>query len=492
MKEIRVRFAPSPTGELHIGGARTALFNWLFARHNRGKMILRIDDTDRERSKEEHLKSIINSLSWLGLNWDEGPGKEGEYGPYVQSERLAIYKEETKKLLEGGKAYPCFCTVEELEEQKEILRKQGKPPRYSGKCRHLTKEEREKRVAGGQKYVIRLLLPPEEEIVVEDLIRGRVTFDYKVFDDFIITRSDGLPTYNLVSVIDDHFMNITHVIRAEEHLSNTPRQQLIIKQLGYKVPVYAHVPMILAPDHSKLSKRHGATSVEEYKNMGIMPEALVNYLALLGWSPGEDKEIMSTEEMIELFNLEKVSKNPAIYDIKKLTWLNGYYMRTMDLEALVEKTIPFLTKEGIIPSQISSAERERVKKVIDLIRDRVKTLAEVGEACLYFFKDDFSYDEKAMRKHFQRDKTAFILGEVAKTFEKVEPFTVENVKEGLGILSNGLELSLSKINPALRLAVTGCTMGPDLFEIISFLGKEKTISRIHRAVAMGNKYSSKE
>ena len=246
MKEIRVRFAPSPTGNFISGQGQLYLTGFLPGIIG-VKMILRIDDTDRERSKEEHLKSIINSLSWLGLNWDEGPGKEGEYGPYVQSERLAIYKEETKKLLEGGKAYPCFCTVEELEEQKEILRKQGKPPRYSGKCRHLTKEEREKRVAGGQKYVIRLLLPPEEEIVVEDLIRGRVTFDYKVFDDFIITRSDGLPTYNLVSVIDDHFMNITHVIRAEEHLSNTPRQQLIIKQLGYKVLRLCSRPMILAP-----------------------------------------------------------------------------------------------------------------------------------------------------------------------------------------------------------------------------------------------------
>lgn len=490
MKEIRVRFAPSPTGELHIGGARTALFNWLFVRHHGGKMILRIDDTDRERSSEAHLNSIVNSLQWLGLNWDEGPGKGGEYGPYIQSERLALYQEETKKLLEEGKAYPCFCTLEELEEHKEMLRQQGKPPRYSGKCRHLTNEEREKRIANGQKFVIRLLLPPEEEIVVEDLIRGRVVFEHKVFDDFIITRSDGLPTYNLVSVIDDHKMKITHVVRAEEHLSNTPRQQLIIKQLGYQYPIYAHVPMILAPDHSKLSKRHGATSVEEYKNMGIMPEALVNYLALLGWSPGEDKEIMSLEEMIKLFTLERVSKNPAIYDIKKLTWLNGYYMRSMELDILVEKTLPFLEKESIIPQPISSTEKEKVKNVLDLIRDRVKTLAEVGESCLYFFEDDFPYDEKGSKKHFKKENTGFILNEVAKVLEMVEPFIVENTKKKLNDLSEKLETPLSKINPVLRFAITGSTMGPDLHEIISFLGKERTIARIQKAIVLANEYTS--
>ena len=479
MEEVRVRFAPSPTGELHIGGVRTALFNWLFARNRGGKMILRIDDTDKQRSSPAFLDSIINSMHWLGLNWDEGPGVEGEEYSYFQSERLEIYREEAQRLLEEGKAYYCFCSAEELQAEKEKQRQMKQPPRYSGRCRNLTPAEREREKAGSS-FVIRFLMPREGVTVVQDIIRGEVTFDHTNFDDFIIIRSDGLPTYNFASVVDDYKMGITHVLRAEEHLSNTPRQQILAQQLGYNIPQYAHVPMILAPDHSKLSKRHGATSVQEYREMGILPEALINYLALLGWSPGEDQEIMTREEMIKLFSLERVSKNPAIYDLNKLIWLNGHYLRTMELQTITERALPFF-QEKIEMWAACQKSRFKIEDVVDLVRDRVKTLSEIVEACEYFYREDFLYDEKGVEKHFRRKGTGDILKEAAKTLEKVEPFTVDKIKKELQNLSQNLKISPAKINLPTRLVVTGRTMGPDLFDIISLLGKEKVLARFKRA-----------
>lgn len=487
MGEPRVRFAPSPTGELHIGGARTALFNWLYARNCGGKMILRIDDTDKQRSSPEYLTSILTSLKWLGLDWDEGPEASGEHGPYLQSERLDIYNSEAQRLINEGKAYYCFCTAEELQAEKEIRRRQGQPPRYSGKCRHLSIEEITAKKAH-EPFVVRLLAPTEGETTVEDIIRGTVVFENSIFDDFIIMKSDGLPTYNFASVIDDYSMEITHVIRAEEHLSNTPRQQILARQLGYNIPFYAHVPMILAPDHSKLSKRHGATSVQEYKEIGILPEALINYLALLGWSPGDDREIMGSEEIIRLFSLEKVSKNPAIYDLKKLVWLNGNYLRTLPLDTIVQRARPFFAKDHVLGtvnlSDKAGDSGEVLERAVDLVRDRVKTLQEVAEAAHYFFLDDFPYDEKGVEKHFRRENSRQILTEISQTLAAVEPFDALQVKEALEALSKKLNLSLGKINLPARLAVTGRTMGPDLFEIIAFLGRERIQNRLERARAL--------
>ncbi|MGI5823705.1 MAG: glutamate--tRNA ligase [Dethiobacteria bacterium] len=480
MEEVRARFAPSPTGELHIGGVRTALFNWLFVRNQGGKMILRIDDTDKQRSSPAFLDSIISSMRWLGLDWDEGPGAGGEYGPYFQSERLEIYREEAQKLLEKGQAYYCFCTPEKLQAEKEKQRQMKQPPRYSGHCRKLTPVEREQKIAAGESCVIRLLMPKEGETVVRDIIRGEVTFDHANLDDFIIVRSDGLPTYNFASVVDDYKMKITHVIRAEEHLSNTPRQQILARLLGYNIPQYAHVPMILAPDHSKLSKRHGATAVQEYKEMGILPEALINYLTLLGWSPGDDQEILTREETIKSFSLERVSKNPAIYDLKKLIWLNGHYLRTMELQTITERALPFFQENEQIWAACQKS-RLKIEDVIALVRDRVKTLQEIVEASAYFFLEDFSYDEKGVKKHFSRENTGDILHETAKTLEKTEPFETEKLKEELQNLSRELKVSLGKINLPTRLVITGRTMGPDLFDIISLLGKEKVLARFQRA-----------
>lgn len=481
MEKVRVRFAPSPTGELHIGGARTALFNWLFARNRGGSLVLRVDDTDRQRSSRQYLDSIIESMRWLGLDWDEGPLVGGPFAPYVQSERLPIYRQEAEKLLQKGMAYPCFCTAEALAEQKEKFRRMGQPPRYTGSCRNLSEMERELQKAEGRSYVLRLLTPGDGETIVDDIIRGRVSFENRYIDDFIIIRSDGLPTYNFTSTVDDHKMEITHVIRAEEHLSNTPRQLLIAGRLGYDTPLYAHVPMILAPDHSKLSKRHGATAVSEYREMGILPEALVNYLALLGWSPGDDREIVDIEEMTRLFSLERVSKNPAIYDLKKLTWINGHYLRELHIDKVTAYAVPFLAKSGLISAEPGADEEKRLQTVIDLVRDRVKNLCEVADACNYFFIDDFPYDEQGIKEHFQKEGAGEVLKEIAAALEEVEPFEVENIKSALKQLSKKMGLKMAQVNLPLRLAVTGRTMGPDLFEIIALLGKEKVTERLYRA-----------
>lgn len=478
---VRVRFAPSPTGELHIGGVRTALFNWLFARNQGGRFVLRIDDTDRQRSSEAYLQSILESFQWLNLDWDEGPGKEGAYGPYRQSERLNIYNEEVARLLAQGHAYTCFCTAEDLEADREKCRSLGQPPRYSGRCRNLSPAEVASGKESGLTYVIRTITPETGETVVDDLVRGKVTFENKVFDDPIIIKSDGIPTYNFASVVDDSKMDITHVIRAEEHLSNTPRQQIIALQLGYEIPRYAHVPMILAPDHSKLSKRHGATSVQEYRDQGILPEALLNYLALLGWSPGRDREILSLEEMVNLFSLERVSKNPAIYDLQKLTWINGHYLRAANGERVTSMAIPFMLKDSIITADQALQERDKIEKVVGLVREKVKTLAEVSEASGYFFTDEFTFDEKGVAKHFKKNGAAMMLQQIGEALEKVNPFTVEELEKAFTALSEASNLPLNKINPATRLAVSGRLMGPELFPLLSVLGRDKAVQRIKKA-----------
>ncbi len=478
---VRVRFAPSPTGELHIGGVRTALFNWLFARNQGGKMILRIDDTDQQRSSEKFLKTILDSMQWLGLDWDEGPRKGGPFSPYYQMQRLPLYQQELEKLLDSGDAYCCFCTPEELARQKELNTRRGLPPRYSGTCRNLSAEEVEEKKKSGQSFVIRLKVPEKGETIVNDLIRGRVTFENKIFDDFIIIKSDGIPTYNFASTLDDAMMEITHVIRAEEHLSNTPRQQIICQILGLEVPVYAHVPMILAPDHSKLSKRHGATSVQEYRDMGILPEALINYLALLGWSPGGDKEIMLLDEMIALFSLDKVGKDASIYDLKKLTWLNSHYLRTKEKGLIGKMALPFLQEKRIISAVQTEDEQKYLEEAVDLVREKVKTLEEVADAAIYFFSEDFPYDEEGVAKHFKGANTLPVMDEIINALEDAVPFQKDNIKLKLKTLGSSLKLPLSKINLPIRMAITGRTMGPDLFDTMILLGKEKVIKRINKA-----------
>lgn len=472
MRPVRVRFAPSPTGELHIGGARTALFNYLVARANKGTFILRIDDTDLERSRPEYTEGLINSMRWLGLDWEEGP--------YFQSQRLEEYNRAAARLLEEDKAYHCYCTPEELAGGREAARKAGKPYLYPGTCSCLSQEEARAYLAAGRSPVIRLRTPDRGETVVRDLIRGEVRFDNSTLDDFIIVKSNGLPTYNFASVVDDALMQISDVIRGEEHLSNTPRQQLCIEALGYEAPRYAHVPMILAPDRSKLSKRHGATSVEEFRDRGYLPQALLNYIALLGWSPGE-KEIVSLSEMVSLFSLERVNKTAAIYDTTKLTWMNGHYLREAPLEWLAENAIPFFEAEGLLKAPVEGAALNYFQKIVDAVRDRVKTLVELADASTYFYRDEFPYDPKGVEKHFRKEGSADLLRRAAGLLRSLEPFDLESIEKAYRSLCEELGVSTGRLIHPTRLAISGRTMGPGLFEIIVLLGRNKTVDRLERA-----------
>jgi len=477
-----VRFAPSPTGNLHIGGARTALFNWLFARHNGGSFILRIDDTDLARSTEESTRGILSALRWLGIDWDEGPVVGGPYGPYFQSQRLDIYKDMALKLIDQGVAYYCYCTPEELAQRRKEAMASGKAPKYDGRCRELSLQERKSKEAEGRKPAIRLRIPDSGETVVHDLFRGDVAFANDVLDDFIILKSNGMPAYNFACVVDDALMRISHIIRAEEHLSNTPRQILVYQALGYQLPVFAHVSMILAPDRSKLSKRHGATSVEEFRDSGYLPGALINYLALLGWSPEGEEEILSLPELVNQFTLDRVGKTAAIYDIKKLTWMNGHYLNEEDLDRIVELAIPYFQKKNLISENPSQEEMDYLRKVVEAVRSRVKTLAEVADAAEYFFVDDFSYDEKGVRKHFRKENAAEYLAKAKEKLAALSDFTLETTEAAYRDLSEELGIKAGEIIHPTRLAISGRTMGPGLFDIMVILGKEKTLERMERAI----------
>ncbi|ADH60645.1 glutamyl-tRNA synthetase [Thermoanaerobacter mathranii subsp. mathranii str. A3] len=471
MGEVRVRFAPSPTGSLHIGGARTALFNWLFARHYGGKFILRVDDTDLQRSTKESMKGILDGLKWLGIDWDEGP--------IYQSQRLDEYRKFANKLLDEGKAYYCFCTKEELEEMRRRAENEGRPFMYTGKCRNLTREQIEEYLKKGKRPVIRLKVPSEGKTIVHDIIRGDVEFDNSTIDDFIIMKSDNMPTYNFATVVDDYQMGITHVIRAEEHLSNTPKQILIYEALGLETPQFAHVSMVLAPDRSKLSKRHGATSVQEFEEQGYLPEAIVNYITLLGWMPKDGEEIFDVSKSIKEFTLERVSKNPAVYDVQKLTWINGHYIRNYDLDKLTEAVIPFLKDKNLIREEF---DYDYIKKIVSIVREREKTLVDIADAMSYYFTEVNEYEEKGVKKYFTKEKVAEILKKAAETLKEVEPFDKFTTEKVYRKLVEELQISSGELFHPTRLAISGRTFGPGLFDIMELLGKERTIQRIEKAL----------
>lgn len=479
--KVRVRFAPSPTGNLHIGGARTALFNYLYARHNNGTFVLRIEDTDTERSTEESAKQIVRALKWLKLDWDEGPEKGGDYGPYYQSERLELYKKAAEKLIQEGKAYYCYCTPEELDEKRKKAQKEGKAPRYDGRCRNLTPEQKKKFEDEGRKPTIRLKVPQTGQTIVEDLIRGNVVFENETLDDFIMVKSNGMPTYNFACIVDDTAMKLNCIIRAEEHLSNTPKQILMYEALGYKVPKFAHVPMILAPDRSKLSKRHGATSVEEFKEQGYLPEALVNYLTLLGWSPLGNEEIFDLETAAKQFTLDRVNKTAAVYDIKKLTWINGQYIRDLDLDYITSELIPFMIDQGIIKEEEKEEKYDYIKSIVDISRDRAKTLVELAKQLAFFFKEIDEYEEKGVKKHFSKDNAIELLEKGADVLEKLEEFNHDTTEKAFRDLTKSMGLKAAQLIHPTRLAITGRTIGPGLFDIIVLLGKEKTVMRMRKA-----------
>ena len=483
MSDVRVRFAPSPTGYLHIGGARTALFNWLFAHKMGGKLILRIEDTDTERLKEDSVSQILTSLKWLGINWDEGPEVGGDCGPYYQSERLDIYKKYADKLLEEGKAYYCFCSAADLEAQREKQRAAKQPFRYARTCRDLSAEEVQARIAAGEPYSVRVKIPVEGTITVHDLIHGDVTFNMDQFDDFVIVKSNGMPTYNFAVVVDDHLMGMTHVLRAEEHLSNTPKQLLIYEALGWEPPKFGHMPMILAPDRSKLSKRHGATSVEEFRSQGYLAEAIVNYLTLLGWGPGDERELFTLQETVELFELEQMSKKAAIYDTKKLTWMNGQYLSELPLEKILPEAKPFFIKDGLVTEEwFNDAVNEAYfEKLVDVVRVRVKTLQEVADASSYFFKELEGYDEKGVSKHFKPENIA-ILEQCIAAIKADDVYDLASTEVAYNKIAADNGLALGKVIHPTRLALTGRTVSPGMFDVMVLLGKEKTLARLEKAV----------
>lgn len=460
---VRTRFAPSPTGYLHIGGARTALFNWLFARNKGGKFILRIEDTDRERSTEESVKAILDGMKWLGLDWDEGP--------FYQTERMDRYQYFADKLLKEGKAYYCYCTPEELEERREKALKEGRKPTYDRRCREL------KGPIKDRKAVIRFKAPLEGETVVKDIIKGEVVFKNEELDDLILVRSDGVPTYNFAVVIDDVDMNITHVIRGDDHLNNTPRQIQIYKALGFDLPIFAHVPMILGSDKTRLSKRHGATSVMAYKEMGYLNKALVNYLVRLGWSFG-DEEIFSMEEMIEKFSLENIGKSAAVFNPEKLLWLNAHYIKDAGLEELASLVVEFFEKKGYRPP-----EKEKFLRIVQSLQPRCKTLVEFPELGSVYFEDDFDYDRAALAKFFPGGDIS-ILKMLKEGIEQAQNFEERWFEDLIKTVSAEKSVKVVLVAQQLRIALSGKTVTPGLFDIISVIGKERTLARLERAIKL--------
>jgi len=479
-KKVRVRFAPSPTGFLHIGGARTALFNWLFARKMDGTFILRIEDTDELRSTEESVGVILRDLSWLGLDWDEGPERGGEYGPYFQMQRLELYREFAQRLYKEGRAYYCYCTREELAQRREEALKRGEPPGYDGRCRNLTDAQRAQFEAEGREPVLRFRTPDEGETSFYDLVRGEVKFLNALIDDFVILKSNGTPTFLFANTVDDHFMEITHVIRGDEHLSNTPRQLMLYEALGWEAPEFAHLSMILGTDGRKLSKRHGAVAVSWYREQGYLPFALVNYIALLGWSTKDSQQIFeSIEELIEKFSIHRVSKNPAIFDPKKLEWMNAQHIRMTPTPQLAEMLKPFLEQAGLMDGV---RNEEWFHNVIDCLKERFSTLSEFPHQAEFFLKRDIEYDEDAWAKIMTKPGVAEILRRVREVLAELDDFSVESVEQACRGLIDELGIKGGALIHPLRVAVTGRRIGPGVFHCVSFAGKEWTLERIDRAI----------
>jgi glutamyl-tRNA synthetase len=462
-QEVRVRFAPSPTGYLHIGGARTALFNWLFARKMGGKFLLRIEDTDFERSSREMIDEILRGLEWLGLHWDEEI--------WFQSTRLDVYRQKVQELIENRKVYKCFCEKPgEGEEEKR--------PRCS--CYLLTVKEQEELLAQGKKPAIRFWVP-DGSTVVEDVVYGTLEFDNNEIENFVVLRADGTPTYHLAVVVDDHEMGVTHVIRGDDHLSNTPKQILLYHAFGWDLPVFAHVPLILGPDKKRLSKRHGATSISEYFQSGILPEAMVNYLALLGWSPGDNREIMSVEELIEAFSLEGISRKSAVFDPVKLEWVNSEHIKRCPTEELIDKVVPFLIEADLLKKEEILEKRSYLYSVLELFKTRMKTLRDLAKYGRYFFRDPERYDPNALKKYWEKETPGY-LRRLRKVLEEVDVFSVENVEKATRELAAELGVPAAKLIHPTRIVLTGFAVSPGLFEMMEVLGKEVVIRRIDRGL----------
>jgi glutamyl-tRNA synthetase len=488
---VRTRYAPSPTGYLHVGGAWMAFFNWLFARHAKGQFILRVEDTDRSRSTEEHERSILEDLRWLGIDWDEGPDVGGPYGPYRQTERGPTYEEHARVLVERGAAYPCYCTREEIEADRQRAALEHRPPRYSGRCRNLTPEERRQREAEGRPSTLRFRVPEgRAPIVVDDLVLGRVEFDPADLDDFIIQRSDGSPLYNFANVVDDHGMRITDIVRGSEHLSNTPRQFLMYEAFGWESPRVAHLPVLLGVDRKKLSKRHGDTSVREYAAQGFLPEALVNFFALMGWYPEDGRELFTVSELIERFRIEEMGKSGAVFDVQKLIWMNGVYMHAAyreDPDRVIGLVIATLREKGLLDGEVTPEQRAYVGRVVAIMGERLRLPQDVVTYGDFFFQPDAEYAQ-ALQKNPAAVRTLVgaggtrLLRDLRDALGRVEPFSRASIEEA--VLSTGRAAGASPkiVNRLLRDAITNKTVGPGLFELLEVLGKHRVLHRLDAVI----------
>jgi len=468
----RVRFAPSPTGYLHVGGARTALFNWLFARHFGGTLILRIEDTDFERSSEEMVEGILEGMRWLGLTWDEGP--------FFQSQRLDLYRETAEKLLASGYAYPCFCTKAELEQRRAEAVAAGRPPMYDRRCRTINPAVAAQRRAAGEASALRFAVPDGGSTGFDDAVFGRVEFANAEIEDFVLLRSDGIPTYHLSVVADDIDMRLTHIIRGADHISNTPKQVLQYQALGAALPTFAHVPLILGLDKTRLSKRHGATSVISYKELGIVPEAFRNFLALLGWTPGpayKDKEIFSSDELIQLFSLEGISKSNAVFDNDKLAWFNTEYIRAYDAEKLLPLIEEEWAKAGFTPTR----SREEVLAAIDLLKSRARNLKDFATVFRAYFSDDFDYDPAAVAKFLSDGAVRVFLAQLSQRFAEATEFTESSTETILRAFADENQVKAGPLINGSRVALTGQAVAPSLFAVMAQLGKDRVVQRLAAA-----------
>jgi len=466
MAQVRTRFAPSPSGYLHIGGARTALFNFLFARHHGGKFILRIEDTDRERSTPEAINAILDAMNWLGLDWDEGP--------FYQTKRYPLYKEKVQKLLSEGKAYPCVCTPEKLEAKRQLAQKEKRKPMYDGTCR--PPEGVIPPLPQDKPYTIRFRSPRDGSTIVNDAVKGDVVFDNRELDDLIIARSDGTPTYNFCVVVDDIDMGITHIIRGDDHLANTPRQILLYQALGDTPPQFAHVPLILGLDKARLSKRHGATSVTAYRDMGYLPEAILNYLVRLGWSHG-DQELFSREELIEKFSLESVGKSAGVFNPEKFLWVNFHYLKTRPLSQLAEEIVPYIVAKGYRAPQ----DKSWLERMIKTLQERSRTLVELVDSAHFYLTDDIAIDEKAAKK-FLTPEVSQPLSKLIERLSALDEFSEANIESAFSGVLEEFGLSMGKLAQPVRVALTGSTVSPGIHEVIAVLGKERTIRRLQSAL----------
>jgi glutamyl-tRNA synthetase len=466
MTPIRTRFAPSPTGYLHIGGARTALFNYLFARHHGGKFILRIEDTDRERSTPEAIQAILDAMQWLGLDYDEGP--------YYQTARFSLYQEKVGELLMNGKAYPCICTTQELDAKRQLAMKEKRKPSYDGTCR--PPKGVSVALASGKPYTVRFRSPRDGMTVVKDAVKGDVVFDNRELDDLIIARSNGTPTYNFCVVVDDIEMAITHVIRGDDHLANTPRQIQLYQAFGAELPRFAHVPLILGTDKARLSKRHGATSVTAYRDMGYLPEAVVNYLVRLGWSHG-DQEIFSREELIGKFSLESVGVSAGVFNPEKFLWLNSHYLKSRPLAQLADEVVPYIEAKGYAVPQ----DKAWLQKMIRTLQERAKTLAELVDSAGYYLTDDISRDEKAAKKFLTPD-IAPPLNSLIEKLAALNEFSEATIEHEFTAVLEQYRLSMGQLAQPVRVALTGSTVSPGIHDVIAVLGKERTLRRLRAAL----------